>query len=77
VDTAGKQGWAYTSQAAVLVYLITNPETIYWISMHRLRKQLPRWETAYKTRRAQNEGYQTHGLLVPLDELERIAEAIW
>lgn len=77
VDTAAKPGWAYSSQASVLVYLVTEPETIYWISMARLRRQLPRWEVTYPKRQAQNEGYQTHGLLVPLDELERIAGFVW
>ena len=77
VDTTGKRGWAYTSQASVLVYLVTEPETIYWIHFAALRKQLPRWEVAYPTRQAQNDGYQTHGLLVPLREFERIAAVVW
>ncbi len=77
VDTANKPGWAYSSEAAMLVYLVTQPQTIYCISMARLRKQLERWQAQYPTRQAQNDGYQTHGLLVPLDELERIAAAVF
>lgn len=77
VDTEGRPGWAYSSQAALLVYLVTEPQTIYVISMARLRQQLPRWAAAYPTRQAANNGYNTHGLLVPLDELERIAAAVY
>lgn len=77
VDTTGKPGWAYTSQASLLVYLVTDPETIYVISMARLRSCLPRWTVAYPTRQAANDGYNTHGLLVPLDELERIAGVVF
>jgi hypothetical protein len=77
VDTANKPGWAYSSQATVLVYLVVEPETIYWLELTKLRKQLSRWEVAYPRRTAQNDGYQTYGLLVPLHELERIAEAVY
>jgi hypothetical protein len=77
VDTTGKLGWAYTSQASLLVYLVTEPQTVYVISMARLRRCLPRWRAAYPTRQAANDGYNTHGLLVPLHELERIAAAVY
>lgn len=77
VDTDGRPGWAYTSRATLLVYLVTEPQTIYVISMARLRRQLPRWSAAYRTAQAINDGYSTHGLLVPLDELERIAAAVY
>jgi hypothetical protein len=77
VDTTGKPGWAVSSQAKYLVYLVTEPETIYFISMGRIRAKLSRWQTIYKEASAQNNGYKTLGLLVPLDELERIAIQVW
>ena len=77
VDAAGKAGWAHTSQAQLLIYLVVEPETIYCIWMHRLRAMLRRWEQRYRQVAAQNEGYRTHGLLVPLHELERIAVAVF
>ncbi len=77
VDTEQRPGWAYSSQASLLVYLVVDPQTIYVISMARLRHKLPRWAAAYPTRQAANDGYNTHGLLVPLDELERIAAAVY
>jgi hypothetical protein len=77
VDATGKPGWAYSSHASLLVYLVTDPQTIYVISMARLRRCLPRWSAAYPTRQAANDGYNTHGLLVPLHEFERIAAAVY
>lgn len=32
-----------------------------------LREALPEWSTSYPTRSAQNQGYATHGILVPLN----------
>lgn len=77
VDTTGKPGWAVSSQADVLVYLVTEPETIYWIPMKRVRAALGRWRRLYREVAAANEGYRTLGLLVPLCEFERIAVRVW
>jgi hypothetical protein len=77
VDTTGKPGWAVSSQADVLVYLVMEPETIYWVPMKRVRAALGRWRRMYREAAAQNEGYRTLGLLVPLAELERIAVKVW
>jgi hypothetical protein len=77
VDVTGKPGWAVASRADVLVYLVTEPETIYWIPMRRVRASLARWRRLYREVAAQNEGYKTLGLLAPLAELERIAVKVW
>lgn len=73
VSTTGKPGWAVASQAMWLVYYIPSPRTIYCIRMGQLRKRLPVWAAMYPTRNIPNEGYVTQGILVPLDEFERIA----
>jgi hypothetical protein len=77
VDTERRPGWAYSSQASLLVYKVVDPQAIYVISMARLRRNMARWAAAYPTRQAANDGYNTHGLLVPLHELERIAAAVF
>ena len=41
-----------------------------------LRRCLPRWQRQYQARKIPNQGYCTHGLLVPLDEFERIAQRV-
>lgn len=76
VDTAGKRGWAYTSEAEYLLYYVPGPETVYIIPFAQLRRHLTQWEQQYPTRKIPNRGYQTHGLLVPLDEFERIAQRV-
>ena len=76
VDTAGKAGWAHSSVADYLIYYIPGDGLIYVISLEVLRRELSRWVHAYPHRAAQNEGYATHGVLVPLDEFERGAEVV-
>ena len=71
IDTDDKAGWAYTSQADLLVYYIPGQNVIYVISLERLREHLPRWCETYPTRPAQNQQYATHGVLVPIGEFEQ------
>lgn len=73
VDTTGRAGWAISSEADVLIYLVTEPETVYAIRMRTLRAALARWQRKFPKRAAQNRGYKTWGYLVPLAELEKIA----
>ena len=73
VDTAGRAGWAMSSQADILVYLVVEPETVYALRMPTLRLALALWQRHYPKRSAQNQGYKTWGYLVPLAELEKIA----
>lgn len=76
VDTTGKAGWATSSQADILIYLVTEPETIYCIALPRLRAKLGGWQRKYRNAAANNESYHTLGLLVPLHELELIADRV-
>jgi hypothetical protein len=73
VDSAGKVGWAEKSQAKYLVYYIPQLNTIYCLELSAIREQLTRWTETYPTRTARNDGYSTHGVLVPLDELRTAA----
>ncbi len=76
VDTAGKRGWVYTSAAHILMYYVLGTGQTYVIPLAALRRALPRWTAQYPQRRVPNEGYHTHGLLVPLAELAGVALAI-
>lgn len=77
VDTANKPGWAITSAADWLMYLVPGEaEVLYIIRFADLRRQLPHWQRTCEQRRIPNDGYHTVGLLVPLDEFERIAYAV-
>lgn len=76
VDTAGKPGWALTTQADYVVYYVP-PLFIVVLPIMSLRWALPGWMREYPSRRAANDGYQTHGLLVPLDVLREYAVQIF
>ena len=69
-----KPGWAYTSRADILIYYNPGDRLIYIIQFAKLRRLLPTWESKYRQVSVPNKDYTTHGLLVPLAELERIAE---
>lgn len=79
VDTANKKGWVYTSKADYLLYFVVEDLLIYAIPFATLRKVFPAWLKRYETRKVASEGYFEHyftqGVLVPLAELERHAEA--
>lgn len=77
VDIAGKAGWAYTSQADYLLYYVPQRAFIYMLKMTDIRDRLSLWHRQYPLRRIPNNGYNSHGLLVPLRDLERYAEAIF
>lgn len=77
VDSGGKAGWVYTSQADLLVYFIPGAQIIYVIPLETLREQIPHWSEIYPTRPAKNETYSTHGVLVPLAEFERHATQVF
>jgi len=65
MDTVGRAGWVYESQADYLVYYIPGEGLIYVITLEVLRRELSRWVQAYPHRAAQNPGYATHGVGSP------------
>ncbi|HOA25293.1 MAG TPA: hypothetical protein PK801_14635 [Aggregatilineales bacterium] len=77
LDQDEKSGWAYTSQADLLVYFIPGARVIYVMPLETLREQLPRWSALYPSRPVHNETYTTRGVLVPLAEFERFATQIF
>ncbi len=77
VDAAGKMGWALTSQADILVYFIPPLSRIIVVPFMALHWELPRWIREYPPRQAQNRGYATHGIVIPLRELEQHAMATY
>ena len=74
--TTGARGWAHMSQASHLMYYVPGADTVYVIHMRRLRGNVPRWELEHRVVSVRNDRYETKGILVPLDEFERIAKAI-
>jgi hypothetical protein len=76
VDSDQKAGWAFTSQADRLLYYVPGKRVVYILKMTAIRARLPFWLATYALREVPNNGYHTHGLLVPLAELERCAERV-
>jgi hypothetical protein len=74
VDVAGKDGWAITSCADWLVYVL-HPKEALFIRMTSVRSKLPEWMEKNRTGTAKNRGYNTVGVLVPVDELREIADS--
>jgi hypothetical protein len=75
VDTANKLGWAYSSQADYLIYYVPGAGLVYIITFVLLRACLPAWRS-FPVRKIPNKGYNTIGLLVPLNEFEHIATKV-
>lgn len=76
-------GWAHTSISDWLLYYLPNtmPPRIYRISFDLLRLELPRWLDSYPARLIPNHDpkrgdYHTIGILVPLEELQAIAQEV-
>lgn len=76
VDTTGKDGWALASRAEFIFYYLPQRRTLYVLSMAEIQASLPHWALIYRTVPAHNEGYLSAGVLVPLSEIERIAEDV-
>lgn len=70
VDSVNKRGWSYNSKADYLLYFVVKDLLVYIISMDTVRCNLSRWASKYRKTYAQNEGYRTYGILVPLREFE-------
>lgn len=73
VDTQMVDGWAYTSKAGWLVYAFPQERRYVLVRLAELRKKLREWLRAYPRAKARNATYHTHGVLVPVAELERLA----
>lgn len=75
VDCRFVVGWAYSSCADYLIYLVPGA-AIYVIRFSQLRLQLPFWTRQYEMRSVQNAGYRARGILVPLADLSALAQKV-
>jgi len=77
VDAVGKMGWALTARADILVYYVPPTGTIYVLQFKAIHWELPGWIRDFPPRHAQNNGYATHGIIIPLSELAKSAMRIY
>ncbi len=80
VDTLGKPGWVYTCQADAIFYAALLNGKILIFKPQKLRDVIEVLKVQFRevpTKNNQNEGYNTHGVIVPLTYAEtRLAEKI-
>lgn len=77
VDSAEKPGWVYTCEADFIFYFFPQLRLVYVLSPRQLRGAVELWKDIYPTKPAQNEGYQTLGVCVPVAEVEGCALSVY
>lgn len=80
VDTANKPGWVYSCNADFIMYAALLNNRILVFKPQRLRAAIEQLKTQFrevKTSHNQNDGYDTYGVLVPLEYAEQhLAERV-
>lgn len=71
----GKYGWAWTSQADMLVYLAI-PDTIYIVPPIKIREMIPEWTKTYGVRTVRNKAYKSCGIPVPEEEFAKVCSSV-
>lgn len=74
VDTPCKPGWVYTCRADYIFYAALLDHRILVFRPGKLRAEIAELKIKFrevKTGKGQNETYNTHGLIVPLDYAEK------
>ncbi len=71
VYEARTPGWAYTSQADMLIYYVPPLGVIHMLPLEVVRFMLPGWKLRYREVPAPNDGYHTYGVLVPLAQFAK------
>ncbi len=79
VDKPCKPGWVYTCQADFILYAILLDGLILVFKPNNLRQQIADLKRKFPekpTSKAQNKGYNTHGVIIPLDYAKSLAQKI-
>lgn len=74
VDSENKAGWVYTCQATFIFYAaLLNNKILVFVpdDLRENVEQLRRQFREVKTGKNQNDGYDTHGLIIPLEYAEK------
>lgn len=75
VDSQNKPGWVYTCQAHYIFYAaLLNHKILVWLpdDLRSKIEMLKQLYTVTKTRKGQNKGYNTHGVIIPLADAENL-----
>lgn len=72
-----KYGWAITSVADILLYYLVPHNQVFVVEMPVLRAALPTYTRHCLSVAVRNDGYWTHGLLVPIPEFKQLAKRVY
>lgn len=75
-DVSNKDGWAYTCQSDVLLYMIANADVGYLVLPGKIREELDVWRRNYKEVTVKNHTYQGYGILVPIPVFAAIGKTL-
>ena len=70
-----KPGWAWKSEAEILVYLAI-PDTLYIAQMASVRSMIPTWREAYGTRNVRNTSWTSRGIAVPEEVFGMVCNSV-
>lgn len=74
VDSENKPGWVYTCKADYIFYATLLNHKILVFTPTKLRSEIEYLKSVFPTRPTkhhQNDGYNTHGVIIPLDYAEK------
>lgn len=74
-DRTGRPGWAHSCRSDFLLYLVV-PSTVLVFRPSCIRAALDGWALRYPTRAADNGGYRTLGVYVPIHEAAERCEYV-
>ena len=70
----GSDGWALTCSAEWLA--VVSGDVVYWLRPGEVRARVAEWSARCREVTTQNDSGNTRGVLVPLGEIEALAEAV-
>jgi len=72
-----KKGWLLTTQAQVIVYYLPTRGKALWLSALDLKSKYEYWHGCFRKSTARNDGYHSTGIIVPLEEVEKLARVVF
>lgn len=77
-DDIGAIGWGFTTQADYYIYYVADIGPAYLIDCKIIKQTITTWgKRKYPVKPTFNQKYNTWNMLVPLDEFEKIATAVY
>lgn len=74
VDNPIKPGWVWTCQADQLIYWLPVQRLFVGFVIAKLQLHIREWAKRYSIKAVDNDGYQTHGVPVPLVDALAVSE---